>query len=343
MATPETSPGDLRCRQAIVQSARSRVVDLLTESRPGPDELTGPLQAYQQAIRATQTTPAAEWERLRMALAEVVAKPRTDEQPSLTDADAERQRQEAAYLCFFDALVPLEQSVAAELDGLQERDAFQQAPQRLRDALRNYRKGIEIIHRMLKRLQDRKKPMDIPPADVADAPSLPDVPADLNEWPTVLTVLCNTLHDWRAARGDAACNAQTAADAAKRETLAAVRSMIGALDGIESGQRSEPELLARLAEFRADHGMLIDSSFGAYARIEEALRPFFDATGLEPVVIEPGTRFTPDTMEVGGTTANPNRENDEVASMLRRGFRFAGELLRPALVEVVVNPSASQG
>ena len=36
--------------------------------------------------------------------------------------------------------------------------AFGQTPQPLRDALLNYKKGIEIIHRMVKRLQDRKKP-----------------------------------------------------------------------------------------------------------------------------------------------------------------------------------------
>ena len=191
---------------------------------------------------------------------------------------------EAAYCAFFDALALLEQALAGEAQRLQETDAFQQAPQPLRDALLNYKQGIEIIHRMVKRVQDRKT-----------------------------------------------------SDITSRETLATVKSLLAALDGIDSGRRSEPELLAGVADFRAEYGALIDSWFGTYDRMEQALQAFFAASELEPIVVEPGTPFSPDTMEPGGTVADPNRKNDEVASTLRRGFRFAGVLIRPALVEVVIN------
>ena len=90
-------------------------------------------------------------------------------------------------------------------------------------------------------------------------------------------------------------------------------------------------------QHRAEHGALIDSWFGTYNRVEEALKPFFAATGLEPMDVKPGTLFAPDTMEPGGTVADPNRKNEEVATMLRRGFCYGGENIRPALVEVVVN------
>jgi molecular chaperone GrpE (heat shock protein)/exonuclease VII small subunit len=302
--------------------------------------VSAPLEAYSQAIRETETAATAEWEQLRGVLAEALGKLQTNEQPSLVGADAERQRQATAYRAFFDGLVPLEQSLTGEVERLQETDAFQQAPQPLKDALLNYKKGIEIIHRMVKRLQDRKKPMDTAAASVPDAPALPEAAPDLEQWPAVLTAHCTAVHDWRTARSDAARNAQKAADAAKRETLAAVKNLLGALDGIESGQRSEPELLSRLSDHHADHGALIDAWFGTYDRIEELLKPFFAATGLEPMVIEPGTIFAPDTMEPGGTVADPSRKNEEVATMLRRGFKFAGENIRPALVEVVVNTNS---
>ena len=194
---------------------------------------------------------------------------------------------EAAYCAFFDALALLEQALAGEAQRLQETDAFQQAPQALGDALLNYKQGIELIQRMVKRAQDRKKPGETAPM--------------------------------------------------VGETSAAVKNLLGALDGIENGRRSEPELLAGVADFRAEYGALIDSWFGTYDRMDQALQPFFATSGLEPMVVEPGTLFSPDTMEPGGTVADPNRKNDEVASTLRRGFRFAGVLIRPALVEVVIN------
>src|SRR5436309_11291453 len=158
-----------------------------------------------------------------------MSKLQANEQPSLASADGERQRHETIYRAFFDALAPLEQSLAGEVERLQESDAFQQAPQPLRDALLNYKKGIEIIHRMVKRLQDRKKPMDTPPMKVADAPALPEAAPELDQWSAALTAHCTAIHDWRTARSDAVRAAQKAVDSAKRESLAAVKNLLGAL------------------------------------------------------------------------------------------------------------------
>jgi molecular chaperone GrpE (heat shock protein) len=67
------------------------------------------------------------------------------------------------------------------------------------------------------------------------------------------------------------------------------------------------------------------------------LQPYFEATGLAPLTVEPGTLFQPETMEPGGTVVLPDRPLEEVASVMRRGYALNGEQLRPIQVEVVVH------
>jgi hypothetical protein len=336
-APAQADDAEREARQQARQEARDKLLAVvLGNQRPKPEAVAGLTVTYLQSIQTAPPSEAAEeWQALRGAITERWNNCNADDAVAHAKlADAANQYT-SAYQALFDHLIAFDKTLTDELGRMRDDEgAFTAAPAELRDVLLNYKKGIEIIQRMAKRVQERKKPM-------ATLPELGTVPALPDAMPEALDGFVNKLleqhHEWRSARGNLLRDAQKASETCKKEALTAVKNLLGALDGIEGGQRSEPEVAERIAAHRAEFGPLIDAWFGAYARIDLTLAPFYAATGLQPHSVEPGTPFHPDTMEPGGTVSDPSRKNEDVASVLRRGYAFLGEFVRPILVEVVVN------
>jgi molecular chaperone GrpE len=68
--------------------------------------------------------------------------------------------------------------------------------------------------------------------------------------------------------------------------------------------------------------------------VEKKLLQVLESSGLEP--LDPaGQIFDPATMEALATVAVDKREEDDrVADVFQRGYRFKGQLIRPARVRV---------
>lgn len=96
------------------------------------------------------------------------------------------------------------------------------------------------------------------------------------------------------------------------------------LDGLDDLQR-----VAEHAE-TADVKTLIDG----VRLVEKKLTQVLESSGLEPVDAE-GLAFDPESMEALATVAAEHAaEDDQVADVFQRGYRFKGQLIRPARVRV---------
>jgi molecular chaperone GrpE len=106
--------------------------------------------------------------------------------------------------------------------------------------------------------------------------------------------------------------------------------------------RAQAELTARLLDAlddlqrvahhaeSADPGTLLDG----VRLVEKKLLQVLESSGLEPLDAA-GQIFDPATMEALATMAVDNREEDDrVADVFQRGYRFKGQLIRPARVRV---------
>lgn len=329
-------------RQQWLQNGRTPLLAMLVASqRSKPAALAEAIGAYLQTVQGFPEVAADEWNQIRTLLAEQWDSIRSEDQVKWTQVEAEGRLQQAGYVALFESLVTLEQAVAGEIASMDNsQETFLNAPQELRDSLLNYRKGIEIIQRMLKRVLDRRKPLSAEVPSLPSGPGVIEVAPELEQWSATLTQIGQQHHDWRTASVNLLNDARKPSDNIKKETLQLVKNLVGALDGVENGLRSEPDLLALLQPFKPEYEALIDSWMQAYHRLEQVLQPFYAATGLKPITVERGTPFQPETMEPGGTVSDPQLKNEDVAAVLRRGYSYNGEFIRPLLVEVVVNPAS---
>ncbi len=333
--TPTLSPEDRERLRATVEQAREKFLAAFRANpRSKSPEVTAIATEYMQALPEEPDLLTAEWQRLRIALAESPTDGHVGE-CELVRANVDRLC--ATYAALFNGLGTVEQAVATEVARMKEDDPnLLAAPAEIRELFGNYKKGLEIIQRMFSRLHARRKPLDtIPP--LALAPTLAEEVPPQEEWPNRLTEFGNALSSWRVTGATALRDCQKKAESVRKEVVGFVSALLGPLDGIEAGSRNELDLRDRLEPFRADHGPFIDGWVGAYGRLESTLETFFKATGLAPVTVEPRTPFQPETMEPGGTVLLPDRPIEEVVSVMRRGYALNGEQVRPVQVEVVVH------
>ncbi len=112
---------------------------------------------------------------------------------------------------------------------------------------------------------------------------------------------------------------------------------------VEQHARSQADLARRLLEVlddlqRVEHldpaTATTDSLFQALDLLERKFRGALEAAGIEEVAA-PGDRFDPRWMEAVMTVPTENPEEDEqVADVFRKGYRFGNTLVRPAQVRV---------
>jgi molecular chaperone GrpE len=106
--------------------------------------------------------------------------------------------------------------------------------------------------------------------------------------------------------------------------------------------RAQGDLASRLLDALddldrvADHAdtTAADALVTGIQLVERKLRQALEAAGLEALEVE-GERFDPNAMEaVAMMPADNPAEDDTVADVFQRGYRFKGSLLRPARVRV---------
>lgn len=325
-----------------LESSRQQVsAALFGAERPSQDSAGRLTEDYNVALRVANTTVADEWAAIVGLAAECHAQELTKEQAALAKAAEDTQRHIDTYHLIFSELDRLVDSVGGELEKLDiERNDYQAAPDAVQSTLGNYKKGIEIVNRMLTRARDRKKELgaESPVALGSEMANVAEPATD--QFATGVLALSTAFHKLRDANYHIRQDAIGAADACRGTSLTALKSILSAIDGVDSGLANEPEVRAMLAEFEEDAACrtLLESWFGAYERIATYVEQFLTNTGIESHTVEPGTLFDPETMEPQGTVEDSTRNNDEVAVVLRRGFSLDSQLVRPMIVDVVRNP-----
>ena len=111
---------------------------------------------------------------------------------------------------------------------------------------------------------------------------------------------------------------------------------------VEAYGRAQSDLVARMLEALDDLERVADfdantpsaSLLEGVQLVEKKLRTVLSAAGLEPVEAK-GATFDPNTMEAIATTPAEHPEEDEVVSdVFQTGYKFKGQLIRPARVRV---------
>ncbi len=347
--SPESEPPstgqDAAATSAALDQQRAELVDLLFgDDRPRTAAVQQMAAAYNESLceasRADRTVSGeAEWlaaEARRRH--EAVLEP---ERETFSQAVVKIQQAIDQHETFFQRLSALVDELAGEVARLDENDPrLQTAPDELRVRLANYRKGIEIIHRMFSRVADRKKPLSpTPPAVLSEQLEPPASPFELQEITAFAERLCRTYHDLRDANYHAVADANKHAGDCRQAILAAAQQLVSAVDGIDSGLANQSETRASLEELHEDGSMaeLLDEWLAAYTRVDEHVRRFFGDVGIEAHTVQRGTRFDPETMEPQAAVSNPELNNEDVAAVIRRGFSLQGQQIRPMIVDVVRN------
>jgi molecular chaperone GrpE (heat shock protein) len=234
------------------------------------------------------------------------------------------------------------EQVGKELDELDlDSEPYQAAPQELQDRLANYRKGVEIIHRMFSRIKDRRKELTQElPALATNGLEPAGPPAEVDQVNAYLRELSEKFHKLRDANNNTLREAEDVGEKCWKATVHVVKGVISAVDGIDSGLDNEPDTRAALKEYETeeqDFSELIDAWFQAYHRLQEHVEAFFGKTGIETHTVEPGTPFDPETMEPQSTVESSELNDEDVAAVARRGFSLQGAAIRPVMVDVVKN------
>lgn len=110
----------------------------------------------------------------------------------------------------------------------------------------------------------------------------------------------------------------------------------------DTWSRAQADLATRLLDSLDDLERVIQHAPGATAGsllegielVERKLRQSLSSAGLEEVEAD-GARFDPNSMEaVAMVEAESDEEDDVVSDVFQRGYRFKGNLIRPARVRV---------
>lgn len=328
---------------AALEDLRQQIGTVLLGGERAHQDAAGQLaEKYADALANAGASVADEWEKLLAITAECHQQELAKEQAVVDQAATALQQHTESYNQIFSELDRLVEAVTGELEKLNVEDAaYQAAPEAVQQTLGNYKKGVEIVNRMLTRARDRKKEVGAD-APVALGHELPNVPApgDAGELAAAVLALSTAFHKLRDANYHIRQDAASAADRGLGTLLTALKSVLSAVDGIDSGLANEPAVRGTLAEFEADEKCqaLLEAWFGTYGRVSANVDEFLANTGVKSHWVEVGTLFDPETMEPQGTVEDPARNNDEVAAVLRRGFSLHGRPVRPIIVDVVRNP-----
>jgi len=264
------------------------------------------------------------------------------DQAELQSAGVAADKHLAAYERLSTALDALVQHLASVVSGMTEQDAgFPPPEDTLHAALLNHKKGLEIIQRMIGRVADRRKDLsgERPSGEFQELETLvgSDDPAQLEEF---VTNWAKSLLSDRQSRDRVVVGLRDFAENCRKGVGGLAKSLLPAIDGVDSGLASEPasrQNWLTAGELDGERRSLVERWFSSYAVLCQHLDKFLLEAGLESRVVDPGVPFDPETMEPIGTVSHAEFPDDSVAAVVRRGFVLSGENLRPVAVEVVRN------
>jgi molecular chaperone GrpE (heat shock protein) len=299
-------------------------------------------EAFQAAVAADVTTVPDEGAELIEQVVACHAAALELEKSEMASLVADMESRVDAHDALFSALAKLTDDVAFELSRLDpENETFAGFSEEMQSALNNHRKGVEIIHRMLSRASERRTEFSKePPATLTEEMDTPPPPDTVEQTDDFAAQLLERYHSVRETNRAAEREAADALGKCRKSLKTALAALLSAVDGFDAGLTNEGEAKARLTdkgEQEAEDKALVEQWMGVYGRLEEALNAFLSTTGMESHTVERGTPFDPETMEPQGTVEAPDLDNEEVATVVRRGFSLKGEIIRPMFVEVVMN------
>lgn len=340
-----TPTGDFGVGVPDLASQREAVLTQLFQAeRPRPGQVLKATAPYADAVAVAVTAGLPLAEEVA-ALAAQVAK------ANLAALEGEREKERVAvergkehianYERIFEKLADFAKNIEREAENMTEDDEiFKAAPEEVQSSLRNHKKGVEIILRMIERTIERKRNLEEPPSRVVNGFPPLGHPASVSEVAEHVSELCTAYHDARDGNYHILQAVEKDSERCYNQMVQALKSLLSAVDGIDSGLAHEAEsrALVRIedGEKRELEG-LVSTWFTVYKRLDSHLCEFLDTTGIEPQTVERGAAFDPDRMEPTGTVSAPDLEEERVAAVSRRGFYLRGELIRPMSVEVVRN------
>ena len=338
--TCEASPADapeLLETQIVTPAADDQVTLMLTvrdklvsrlfaATRPTTAEYQQLVPAYQSEVAESGRAAADDFALLLADVRSLNAAMLETEKGDVTPHAEVRAEFQAVLDSFYAELNAFTAAVEKELVALDaESPEFAELPEEQRTPMMNTRRGVEIIHRMLSRTVARRKDPTFAEIVVEEALEEPAPPDSAEAIPDVVGALYKAWHQLRDKNYDAVRDAKQNAEKARETCVALAKSVLGAIDGIDSG-----------LEYAAEENAANEWS-AVYSRLSAIADAFFANTGMTPHATERGVPFDPDTMEPQSAVEDPELPDEAVAAMVRRGFSFRGMPVRPVLVNVVRN------
>jgi molecular chaperone GrpE len=134
------------------------------------------------------------------------------------------------------------------------------------------------------------------------------------------------LDGWQRARAELANArkrfAKERSEAGQLANGSLIRKILPALDDLDRAMKTVPDDLRQ--HTWADGVALIQRKFQAV----------LEAEGVKPIEVKPGDLFDPAWHEAITHEENPDRQAGEIIAEVQKGYKFGGEVLRPALVRV---------
>jgi molecular chaperone GrpE (heat shock protein) len=239
----------------------------------------------------------------------------------------------------------------AVVASLSEDGLFGEAPAEVQSLLRNRREGLEIVCRMLGRLNARQPLIEKQvSADVGKLEQLrasallPDVEASqVDEKEFVRSVLeaieaiGAQERETRDGNYRATRRLKQNSEELKQALCALLRDhLLSVVDGLERGVWDEKQLLESIGCHEASPGLLA-KWFGAYRMSYRLLKVFLKKIGLHCVGVKRGDAFDPQYHMALGHERCAELEDGQVFEVVRSGWRYQGELIRAAEVLVARN------
>ncbi len=326
-------------QEQLVASRDGILQQMLGERRLSTAKIRELASELAGLVQASQSDIAAESRAILAAVKGKDDEARQKEQQEINQSAETLQQFTDSIDQLFDALPAIVQSVQDAID-LRSDEQLQAVDEPLRDTLATYRQGMEIIHRMFGRSLDRKPgliPMEVNLGEVdGDVSQVTDETA----FTKAIDELATMYHDVRDKNYHLLRDTKTDCEKQIQKAKVGLKGILSAIDGIDGGLQNERETRAAAgdtSQLDEQASEVVSSWYGAYDGLAAALKELLDRTQLSTLDVELGKPFDPDTMEPQGVVENPELSDDDVAVVLRRGFSFCGELIRPAIVEVVKN------
>jgi len=240
---------------------------------------------------------------------------------------------------------------------LVEDERFMEAPEEVRERLRNRKKGLDITCRMLDRLLLRVAAVHgLPTTDHESIKSLelnvktdPDRLKPFLGSEKILTelnvVLDEIQQDETRLRDDnyeIIRAARLSADKHRREVTGCLKDdLLPIVDGLERGKWDEPQLKEPLKPYEGERD-LVDRWFGAYHDCFRKMKKLAKKVDLYQVQAKSGMEFNPEWHTALGTEESLDLANEQILEVLRSGWRIKEAVIRPAEVVVVKNSEGAR-